>query len=103
MEMYNPPHPGEVIKEMYMKPLKLTVTALAERLGVERKAVSRLINGHVGMSSEMAVRLSKVFNTSAEVWAREQLAYDLWHAKQRMKRELSKLKPFNFEEIEKHS
>jgi plasmid maintenance system antidote protein VapI len=55
------------------------------------------------MSSEMAVRLSKVFNTSAEVWAREQLAYDLWHAKQRMKRELSKLKPFNFEEIEKHS
>jgi antitoxin HigA-1 len=94
MEMYNPPHPGESIKVLYMEPLKLTVKALAERLGVERKAVSRLINGHVGVSAEMAIRLGKAFNTTPDLWLNKQRGYDLWHAKQRMKKEAAKIKPF---------
>ena len=98
MEMHNPPHPGEVLKGLYMEPLKLTVKALAERLGVERKAVSRLVNGHVGISAEMAVRLGKAFNTTPEVWLNEQRGYDLWHAKQRMKKEAAKIKPFVYRE-----
>ncbi len=100
MEMFNPPHPGEVIKELYMKPMKLSATALAERIGVERKAISRLVNGHVGITAEMAIKLSKAFNMSAEVWLREQAAYDLWHAKQRMKKEIAKIKPYNFRDYE---
>ena len=57
MAMKNPPHPGEVIRELCIDPLGLTVTAAAKGLGVSRKALSELLNGHSGISPEMAVRL----------------------------------------------
>lgn len=79
--MHNPPHPGEVIKELCLDPLKLTVTALAEGLGVSRRTLSALLNGHAGISPEMAIRLSKAFGRSPESWL--QLQYDLWQAAQR--------------------
>lgn len=96
MEMYNPPHPGESIKILYMEPLGLTVQDLADRLGVERKAVSRLVNGHTGVTAEMAIRLSKAFNTTPDIWLNKQRGYDLWHAKQRMKKVAAKIKPFKY-------
>ena len=82
MLMYNPPHPGEVIKELCLEPLGLSVTAAAKALGVSRKTLSAVINGHAGVSPEMAIRLSIAFNTSAESWVNQQAQYELWHAEQ---------------------
>jgi addiction module HigA family antidote len=76
MRMYNPPHPGEVIRE-YLG--EMTVSAAAEHLGVSRVAFSRVLNGKAAVSPEMAVRLAAAFGTSSpEVWLRMQAQYDLW-------------------------
>ena len=83
MEMFNPAHPGEIIREDCIKPLGLTVTAAAEALGVTRKALSDLLNGHSGVSPDMAIRLEKVGWSKADHWLRMQLARDLWKARQR--------------------
>ena len=83
MKVHNPPHPGEIIREQCIEPLGLTITAAAKGLGVTRKALSELVNGHSGVSPEMAIRLSKAFGGSAETWLRLQLQYDLWHAESR--------------------
>jgi len=80
--MHNPPHPGEVIRELCLEPLGLTVTAAAKGLGVSRKALSELLNGHSGISPEMAIRLSKAFGGTPESWLRQQMHYDLWQALQ---------------------
>jgi addiction module HigA family antidote len=77
MAMKAPPHPGEVIRELCIEPAGLTVTAAAEVLGVSRKALSELLNGHSGISPEMAVRLSKAFGGSIESWLTQQMQYDL--------------------------
>jgi addiction module HigA family antidote len=75
--MHNPPHPGEVLRELCLEPLGLTVTRAARALGVSRKTLSSILNGRAGISPEMAVRLSIAFGTSAESWLRQQLQYDL--------------------------
>lgn len=80
--MYNPPHPGEVIKELCLEPLGISVTAAAKGLGVSRKTLSALLNGRSGVSPEMAIRLSIAFDTSAESWLNQQTQYDLWRAEQ---------------------
>jgi addiction module HigA family antidote len=85
MLMHNPPHPGEVIKRQCLAPLRLTVTAAAEGLGVSRNTMSMLVNGRLGISPEMAIRLSLGFGGSPESWLRQQMDYDLWHAQQRTK------------------
>lgn len=77
MPMKDPPHPGEVVRELCIEPLGLTVTAAAEVLGVSRKALSELLNGHSAISPEMAVRLSKAFGGSIESWLIQQMRYDL--------------------------
>ena len=77
MPMKEPPHPGEVVRELCLEPLGLTVTKAAQVLGVTRKALSELLNGRSGISPEMAVRLSKAFGGSAESWLRQQMLYDL--------------------------
>ncbi|NJN48405.1 MAG: HigA family addiction module antidote protein [Candidatus Competibacteraceae bacterium] len=82
MMMHNPPHPGEVIKELCLEPLGISVTEAAEGLGVSRKTLSSIINGRAGVSPEMAVRLSIAFETSAESWLNQQSQYDLWQAEQ---------------------
>ena len=86
MKMHNPPHPGEVLRELCLEPLNLTVTEAARALGVTRKTLSSILNGRAGISPEMAIRLSIAFNTSAESWLNQQLQYDLWHAERRRKR-----------------
>ncbi|MCC6603166.1 MAG: HigA family addiction module antidote protein [Anaerolineae bacterium] len=82
MQMYNPPHPGEILKELCLEPLELTVTRAAEALGVSRKTLSAILNGRAGISPEMAIRLSLAFDTSAESWLNQQTQYDLWLARQ---------------------
>ncbi len=82
MRMHNPPHPGEVLRELCLEPLGLTVTDAAEALGVSRKTLSAILNGRAGISPEMAIRLSKAFGTSAESWLNQQMQYDLWVAEQ---------------------
>lgn len=84
--MHNPPHPGEVIRELCLKPLGLTITEAANALGVSRKTLSELLNGHTGISPEMAVRLSIAFNTTPESWLTQQMQYDLWMLKQSRKK-----------------
>ncbi len=83
MAMHNPPHPGEIVREDCLEPLGLTVTAAAEWLGVSRQTLSELVNGHNGLTAEMAIRLEKAGWSNAETWLGVQLAYDLWQAKQR--------------------
>jgi addiction module HigA family antidote len=83
MAMHNPPHPGEVIRELCLEPLGLTVTEAAKGLGVSRKTLSAILNGRFGISPEMAIRLSKGFGGSAESWLIQQIQYDLWQALQK--------------------
>ena len=83
MEMHEPPHPGEIIREDCLGALGLTVTEAASGLGVSRKALSVLLNGRSGVSPEMAIRLEKAFGSTAETWLRMQLQYDLGRARQR--------------------
>jgi antitoxin HigA-1 len=85
MRMHNPPHPGEIIRQLCLEPLGVTVTDAASALGVSRKTLSALLNGRAGISPEMAVRLSIAFGTSSESWINQQTQYDLWHAEKRRK------------------
>lgn len=86
MRMHNPPHPGEVLRELCLRPLGLTVTGTATALGVSRKTLSAILNGRSGISPEMAVRLSLAFNTTSESWLNQQVQYDLWQAERNRKR-----------------
>ena len=83
MVMYNPPHPGEAIRELCIVPLGLSITEAAQGLGVSRKTLSAVLNGRYGVSPEMAIRLSKAFGGSAESWILQQAQYDLWQALQK--------------------
>ena len=78
--MKSPPHPGLSVRYDCLEPLSLSVTEAAQRLGVSRKQLSSLVNGHSGISPEMAIRLDKAFGGSAEVWYRLQTAYDFAQA-----------------------
>ena len=84
MEMFNPPHPGEIWKETYLPGFKLSVTAFALKLGVSRTTASELVNCKNGISAEMALKLSKAFKTSPQFWLNMQQQYDLWQARQRV-------------------
>jgi addiction module HigA family antidote len=84
--MHNPPHPGELIKELCLRPLDLSVTDAAKALGVSRKSLSLLLNGKAGLTANMALRLSIAFDTSAESWLNQQLQYDLWKARRGLKK-----------------
>ena len=77
MAMKNPPHPGASVWHGCLEPAGLTVTKGAEILGVNRQTLSKLINGRSGVSPEMAIRLSKAFGGTAEIWLRMQMAYDM--------------------------
>ncbi|AOZ06399.1 HigA family addiction module antitoxin [Cupriavidus malaysiensis] len=83
MRMHNPPHPGEILHDLWLEPLDLTITRAAEALGVARKTLSEIVNGKSAVSPEMAVRLEIAFGKSAESWLAHQAAYDLWLVEQR--------------------
>ena len=80
--MKNPPHPGRIVKQDCVEPLGLTITEAAGALGVTRQALNNLVNGKAGISPEMAVRLSKAFGASPEMWLRLQANYELAQVRQ---------------------
>ena len=93
MAMYNPPHPGEFIKEVYIEPLKITPRRVALQLKVSPSTFSRLLKGQSRVSPEMALRLSKCLGRSAESWLAMQDIYDLWKAKH--KNDLADIEPLS--------
>lgn len=84
MEMHNPPHPGEFIREVYLEPNGITGRQLATKLGVSASTLARVLNSSNGVSSEMALRLAKALGRSAESWMIMQDHFDLWQARQRV-------------------
>jgi len=75
-----PTHPGGIIRRMHMEPLHLTVTQLAAVLGISRKTLSKILNERAGVSPDMALRLSRAFGTTPDLWLNLQKAHDLWIA-----------------------
>ncbi|HJW85692.1 MAG TPA: HigA family addiction module antitoxin [Candidatus Brocadiaceae bacterium] len=82
MNMYNPPHPGEFIREIYLEPLGISYRTVAAKLKVAPSTFNRLIKGQSNISSEMALRLSKTLGRTPESWLIMQNNYNLWQAKQ---------------------
>ncbi|TRW95253.1 HigA family addiction module antitoxin [Candidatus Methylobacter oryzae] len=82
MTMHNPPHPGEFIREVYLEPFAITGRELSSKLGVSPSTLNRILKGSSGISSEMALRLSKALGRSPESWLIMQDNYNLWHARQ---------------------
>jgi addiction module HigA family antidote len=84
--MHNPPHPGEILNELVIVPLGISVTDAADAIGVSRKTLSQLLNARIGVSSMMAIRVGLATNTTAESWLTMQTAYDLWQVRKATKR-----------------
>lgn len=84
MRMHNPPHPGEILRQMWLAPLNLSITAAAESLKVSRKTLSEIVNGRASITPEMAMRLELAFGKSAQSWLGHQNAYDLWQMQERV-------------------
>lgn len=82
MAMHNPPHPGKFIRDVYLEPFGITGRQLSSKLGVSPSTLNRILKGNSGVSSEMALRLSKTLGRSPESWLTMQDNYDLWHARQ---------------------
>ena len=93
---FNPPHPGEALREDILPALGLSVTMAAECLGVTRPALSRVLNGHAAISPEMALRLEKWLGPenggAADTWLAQQAAYDLWQARKAAAPKIKKVK-----------
>jgi len=75
-----PTHPGGILKRQYIEPLSLTISELADTLGVSRKTLSKIVNERGSITPDMALRLSKAFKTTPELWMNLQQSYDLWQA-----------------------
>jgi addiction module HigA family antidote len=86
MRMHNPPHPGRILQELWLAPLDVTLTEAAQALGISRKTLSKIVNGHGSLTPEMAVRLSITFGNTPEMWLRLQNAHDLWQVEHRRRR-----------------
>lgn len=81
-----PAHPGEILREIFIKENNLTVTEVAKGIGVARAQLSSLVNEHSGLSPEMAIKLSEAFGNTAQFWLNLQKNYELWHAEQKVNR-----------------
>ena len=82
MSMYDPPHPGEFIREVYLDPLEVSSRTVAAKLKVSPSTLTRLLNGQSSVTPEMALRLSKTLGRSPESWLAMQNCYDLWQMRQ---------------------
>ncbi|MBC8553241.1 MAG: HigA family addiction module antidote protein [Candidatus Brocadiales bacterium] len=87
-----PTHPGKIIKEDYLKPLSLTITEMAITLGISRKTLSKILNERGTVTPDMALRLSRAFDTTPDLWLNLQKNYDLWQAEHSSK-EWLRVKP----------
>jgi addiction module HigA family antidote len=83
MKRRQPTHPGGILKRHYIEPLSLTISEIARDIGVSRKTISKIINEKGSITPDMALRLSKAFNTTPELWLNLQTKYDLWAAEQK--------------------
>ena len=96
-EMFNPPRPGETLREDVLPALDLSVTTAAAQLGIARVTLSRVLHGHAAISPELALRIEAWLGVerggSARVWLAQQAAFDLWEASQRMKATLAYIHP----------
>jgi addiction module HigA family antidote len=94
-DMHNPPHPGETLREDVLPALGLTVTEAARQLGVTRSALSRVLNGRAAISPDMALRLEAWLGEQrggrAEVWLAQQMAFDVWKARQKPRPEIARV------------
>ena len=82
MKMYNPPHPGEIIKNLWLEPMNISIKKAAEAMGISRKTLSNIIHKKGKVTPEIAVRLSMALGSSPESWMGHQTAYDLWQVEQ---------------------
>lgn len=90
-----PTHPGEILREDFLTDYELTVSGMAEALGVSRQSVNELLRERRAVSPEMAIRLGRLFGNSAEFWLNAQRAVDLWQANQSIKSEVARIRPLN--------
>lgn len=81
--MHNPPHPGEILRELYLKPMRITIVEAAKGLGVTAKHVSGIVNGHARITADMAIRLAAALGTDPQTWVNLQAQHDLWVASQK--------------------
>lgn len=88
-----PTHPGEMLREDFLPDYGLTVSGLAEALGVSRQTVNELLRERRAVSSEMAIRLSRLFGNNPQFWLNAQNAVDLWDARRRLKKDVGKIRP----------
>lgn len=89
--MHSPAHPGEILAEMYMGPLGVTVTQAADALGVSRKHVSAIVNGRAPVTPDMAARLAGVFGTEPDIWINLQAQHDLWQVRRQARPKVKRL------------
>jgi antitoxin HigA-1 len=85
MQMHNPPHPGEILHGLWLEPMGISISEAARSLGVSRKTLSKIVNGHGSVTPVFAMRLSLALGTSAESWLAHQAAYDLWQLSRQRK------------------
>jgi addiction module HigA family antidote len=92
MQMFNPPHPGQIVKEA-LEAMPMTVTDFASHIGVSRVALSRVLNGHAGITPEMSIKISQAFGQpSGDIWFLMQCDHDFWHASHKKQRPVRPLK-----------
>ena len=80
--MHNPVHPGEILHDLWLEPLGVSITYAAEKLGVSRKTLSKIINCNAGISADMALRLAAWLGTTPDLWLGMQAQWELWQAEQ---------------------
>lgn len=90
-----PTHPGEMLREDFMQDYELSVSGLADALGVSRQSINELLLERRAVSPEMAIRLGRLFGNSPEFWLNAQRAVDLWDANQALQSEVSRIRPLN--------
>jgi antitoxin HigA-1 len=93
-----PAHPGGILKRLYLTPMEITVSELSKRIGVSRKTVSKLANERGSVTTDMALRLSRAFNTTPDLWLNLQKNYDLWQTG-RKSVDWQKIEPFPAQEM----
>ena len=93
MRMHNPPYPGEVLRDGVFAEAGITVTDFAQRLGVTRVTLSRVLNGKAAVSAGMAVRLAAALGGTPQSWLHMQANYDLWHAQKALKAVVAEIQP----------
>ena len=98
MRMFNPPHPGEFIQEVYLEPFGISTHVVADKMKVLPSTLNGLLDGQIDVSSEIALRLSKTLGRSAESWLAMQSNYNLWHARQKVS--LDEVEPLVIDEEE---